>query len=174
MDKNISSAFDSIQPMNPYNYCKTLSSPQFAGRLTGHEGYTAAANWAAGYFKKWGLKPIDPKTGYLQPYPSPYVIVDKGEMILYIDGKGTPLELEKDFLPLLFSGSGRNKAPLVFVGWGIHAPELGYDDYEGMDVKGKFVLCFRGTPDHENPKFNEHDQHRLYARSAYQRGRPPG
>jgi hypothetical protein len=171
LDEGTKAAFESINPMNPYDYCKTLSSSRFGGRLTGHEGYTAAANWAAEQFKKWGLKPIDPKTRYLQPYPSPYVIVDKAEMVLlFKDGKRIPLKPEKDFLPMLYSDSGSNKAPVVFAGWGIHAPELGYDDYQGLDVKGKFILCFRGVPDGENPKFTDYDQHRHRMKTAKDMG----
>ncbi len=60
-----------IQGTAAYGYVKQLSSPAFAGRLTGSDGYTAAAKWAAALYKQWGLKPIDAKTGYLQPYPSP-------------------------------------------------------------------------------------------------------
>jgi len=164
MDKNVKAGFDSIQPMNPYNYCKTMASERFDGRLTGHEGYTAAAKWAAEYFKQWGL------SGYLQSFPNPYVIIDKAEMTLIIDGKAEPLKPQDDFLPTLFSDSGSNKSSLVFTGWGIHAPELGYDDYEGVDVKGKFVLCFRGTPDPENKALQDHDQHRHRMKVAKEKG----
>jgi len=173
MDKAIKPAFDSIDSIAVYNYCKTMASPRFAGRLTGHEGYTEAAKWAAGKFKEWGLKPIEPKTdysGFLQSYPSPYVVVDKSSMTLYIDGTPTTLKPEDEFLPLLFSASGKNKAGVVFVGWGISAPELGYDDYQGIDVKGKFVLCFRGTPDPENLKYDDHDQHRTRMKTAKEHG----
>ena len=66
MDKNLARGFDSIKPFDVYNLCRTLSSPQFAGRHTGHEGYTKAAQWAAAKFKQWGLKPLSKKQGYLQ------------------------------------------------------------------------------------------------------------
>ena len=69
-------AYDSIRPMNPYDYCKKLASNEFAGRLTGDRGYTEAAKWAASKFKEWGLAPLGAKEGYLQPFPSPYTIVD--------------------------------------------------------------------------------------------------
>ncbi len=151
---------NAIESVDTYNFCKELSSSRFAGRLTGHEGYTAAARWVADYFKKWGLKPYENEDGYLQAYQSPYVIIDKAEMTIYADGNSFPLTVEKDFMPLLYSDSGSNKAPVVFAGWGIKAPELGYDDYAGIDVKGKFVLCFRGVPDRFDRRFTDHDQHR--------------
>jgi len=173
-------ALDSILPFEAYTYCKILSSEKFAGRLTGHQGYTEAAKWAASKFKEWGLKPFSREAGYLQPYPSPYVIIDKAEMTLFLEEKqeGTKepasqelrLEPEKDFLPLLFSDSGDHTADLVFAGWGISAPELGYDDYAGLDVKDKFVLCFRGTPDGADRRYEPHDHHRARMKTAKDKG----
>ena len=51
LDKDVKRGFESIRPMDCYAYCKMLSSQEFAGRLTGHEGYTAAAEWVAKKFK---------------------------------------------------------------------------------------------------------------------------
>jgi len=56
----------------------------------------------------------------------------------------------------LSTGTGNAEAAeLVFAGYGLSAPELGYDDFAGLDVKGKFVLCFSGSPDPENEKFSQ-------------------
>lgn len=161
-----------IQGTAAYGYVKQLSSPAFAGRLTGSDGYTAAAKWAAALYKQWGLKPIDAKTGYLQPYPSPYTIIKSAELTLFLpgDAAGKKLEANKDFLPLLFSDSGRIEAGLVFAGWGISAPDLGYDDYAGLDVKGKIVLCFRGQPAPRDPRFQHHDEHRTRMKTAQDKG----
>ncbi|MBN1274564.1 MAG: M20/M25/M40 family metallo-hydrolase [Candidatus Aminicenantes bacterium] len=170
----------SIKPMDPYNYCKTMALPKYAGRLTGHEGYTAAAEWAAGMFCRWGLKPISQKSGYLLEYPSPYTIVDEAEMTFHLPKKSSgseesatmdiSLKLLDDFLPLLFSDSGEHTAGVVFAGWGICAPELGYDDYAGIDPAGKFVLCFRGTPDRREAGFVKHDHHRFRMNMAKSKG----
>jgi len=176
LDKNLQKGFDSIQPMDPYNYCKKLASPEFAGRLTGHEGYTAAATWAAEKFRQWGLKPIRPDQGYLQAYPSPYTLIDAASMSLFHVKKETesaveiPLTAGSDFLPLLFSDSGYNRAGMVFAGWAISAPELGYDDYAGIDVAGKFILCFRGAPGPDPVKFEKYDHHRHRMATAKERG----
>ncbi|MBN2408479.1 MAG: M20/M25/M40 family metallo-hydrolase [Candidatus Aminicenantes bacterium] len=177
---DVRTALDSIQPLEAYSYCKTLSSETFAGRLTGHEGYAAAAKWAAAKFKQWGLKPIHRESGYLQPYPSPYVVIDRAEMTLLLEEKPESaeetnvkevrLEPEKEFLPLLFSDSGDRTGELVFVGWGISAPDLGYDDYAGVDVAGKFVLCFRGTPGRNDRRFEPHDHHRARMKTAKEKG----
>ena len=182
LDKNLKDGLASISPAEAYDIVKTLARPEYAGRLTGHPGYTAAAQWAAKKLAAWGLKPISGKDGYLQPYASPYTVIDKAEMtILLPDGPPDPAKApaykemklvpEKDFLPLLYSDSGDRTAETVFAGWGISAPEIGYDDYAGLDVKGKFVLCFRGTPDND-PKYQHYDEHRTRMKTATGQGRP--
>jgi hypothetical protein len=177
-EKTLMNAYASISPCGVYELDKTISSARFAGRLTGEDGYTAAAHWAAGKFKEWGLKPVDPTQGYLQAFPSPYTIVDAGEMTFILtdspDSAGAPiqvkLELAEDFLPTLYTDSGDHTAGLVFAGWGISAPELSYDDYAGLDVAGKYVLCFRGTPDDKNKAYQDCDQHRHRMKTARDKG----
>jgi len=73
-------------------------------------------------------------------------------------------------LPLIYSDSGDQTGQVVFAGWGIHAPELNYDDYAGIEVKDRFVLCFRGTPDPSDPRFQESDEHRTRMKIARQQG----
>jgi hypothetical protein len=179
-DKNLQQGLAAVSPAEAYDIVKTLARPEYAGRLTGDKGYTAAAQWAAKRFAAWGLKPIGAKGGYLQPYPSPYTIIDRAEMtvllpelpsdaakpIIYKEMKLVP---ERDFLPLLFSDSGDRTAETVFAGWAISAPEIGYDDYAGLDVRGKFVLCFRGTPDRD-PKYQPYDEHRTRMKTALDKG----
>ncbi|MGB9906846.1 MAG: M28 family peptidase [Candidatus Saccharicenans sp.] len=177
---HLKKAVSGIDPLLAYQLTRTMASEEFAGRLTGDEGYTKAAKWAAAKFKEWGLKPIDARQGYLQAYPSPYTLIDKASMVLHLPDKpgsdGQPrfqkveLKPEKDFLPLLYADSGERTAGLVFVGWGISAPELNYDDYAGVEVKDKFVLCFRGTPDPARREFQSHDEHRTRMRVAREKG----
>jgi len=169
---NTSMGLEAIQPHHVYDYCKTLALPQYAGRLTGHRGYTEAANWAAVEWEREGLLPMNEKEGYLQAYPSPYTVIQEAEMALFLPqaDEAQKLTPEKDFLPLLFSDSGDNEAEMVFAGWGISAPELNYDDYAGLDVQGKFVLCFRGTPDRTEPGFQKHDHHRFRMERAKEKG----
>jgi len=139
----LTKALKKINPNEVYELCKIISSSEFAGRLTGDEGYTKAAQWAAKKFKRWNLQPAF-QAGFLQPYPSPFSLIDEAEMSLLLPGQEshqvTKLKPIEDFLPLLFSDSGDHAGEAVFVGWGISAPDLGYDDYAGLDVQGKFVL----------------------------------
>jgi hypothetical protein len=165
-NQDLERALVTIQPENIYSYCKTLSSARFSGRLTGQLGYRDAAKWAAERFREWKLRPLDEKYGYLQPYPSPYTVVEKAEMVMIIgkekndspkDVSSQEFILGKDFLPCFFSDSGQNTAEVVFVGWGISAPDLGYDDYTGADVRGKFALCLRGAPDDRDRRFDDYN-----------------
>jgi len=171
IDKNISTGLTFINPEDVYAYVKILSSPKYEGRHTGHPGYEAAAEWAAEKFRNWKLHPIL-ENGYLQPFKSPYTVVDQAEMTFFPGGekKGIEIKVEKDFLPLLSTDSGSHTAGVVFAGWGISAPELGYDDYAGLDIKGKFVLCFRGTPDRDDKRFQKHDEHRHRMKTAKDMG----
>jgi len=172
LDPATAKALAGISGIEAYRTVDKLAAPEFAGRFTGDEGYTAAARWAAGLFKSWGLKPVDPKAGYLLPYPSPYTIVKSAEMTLIAPGGKTETKLQPnvDFLPLLYTDSGMAEAELVFAGWGISAPELNYDDYAGLEVKGKFVVCFRGQPDREDRRFEHYDEHRTRMQTALAKG----
>ena len=174
LDKNLKRGFDSIRPMEAYNYCKTMASAQYGGRFTGNEAYTASAKWAARQFKQWGLRPINKKDGFLQPFPTQYTMVDKAEMTLVLKGENDDqedlLQPGKDYLPLLSTDSGTHTAGFVFAGWGVCAPELGYDDYAGIDVQEKFILCFRGVPDRGEPGYRKHDQHRHRMKTAKEKG----
>ncbi len=189
--RRVRAAMDAIRTDEAYAFVKALASPEFAGRLTGDPGYTAAAKWAAARFGSWGLRGLGKAEGYLQAYPSPCTVVDKAEMTVFVAkppaepaGRGAQappaagqpvtydemkLVPEKDFLPLLYTDTAARTGDLVFAGWGISAPDLGYDDYAGIDVKGKFVLCFRGTPDRD-PKWTVHDEHRTRMAAANARG----
>jgi hypothetical protein len=173
-DKNAEKAMRSIRPAEGYEFVKTLASPEFNGRQSGDAGATASCKWAAGLFREWGLKTVDGEGGLL-PFPSPYTIVDSAEMTISLPGTpeggpGIKLQPEKEYLPLLSSDSGDRTGGLVFAGWGISAPELNYDDYAGLFVKGKYVLCFRGTPDRTERGFQVHDEHRKRMLTAADKG----
>ena len=159
-------AVETITHEEVYNFCRTLASPEFEGRYTSHEGYHAAAEWVASNFEEWGLIPYGEESGFLQPYPSPMTLQDEAEMTLLLpdrrDGEQTgsayrevPLEIESEFMPFLFSASGSGEAEIVFAGWGVSAPDLGYDDFANIDIEGKFVLLFRGSPSGNDPRLRE-------------------
>ncbi|MBN1301188.1 MAG: M28 family peptidase [Melioribacteraceae bacterium] len=171
LKSSLQRAFDSINPLDAYTYCKKIASAEFEGRLTGSEGYEKAARWAADKFNEWGLKPIDDEHGYLQHYNAPFSSIHDASMQMILpSGDTLNLVTGDDFLPMGYCDNGSNKAHLVFAGWGISAPHLDYDDYELLNVKDKYVLCFRGTPDTKNASFQFYDEHRTRMKTAFEKG----
>ena len=75
-------ASDGIEPAAAYGYCKALCSPDYEGRLTGTRGYKACADWAAGKFKAWGLRPMPTDGTYLQAFPAPHCLIDEAAAAL--------------------------------------------------------------------------------------------
>lgn len=127
-----------------------LADDRLKGREAGTPEYDIAANYVADQMKKLGLKPMGEKGGYFQTVPLVAARAkDEGKLALKdAAGKVTPLVFGKDYI----SGGDetfphiRMDAPLVFVGYGLVAPEQGRDDYRGLDVKGKIVVVLAGAP----------------------------
>ena len=134
-----------------YDYVVEMCQEKYAGRLTGTEEYNEIARWVAGHFEKWGVKPAGDKGTYLQGFPNPYTLIFPGCQ-LYMQVPNREIITIKEysyydeFIPGSTSGSGEVTAEVIFVGYGITAPELGYDDYAGVDVRGKIVLMDREGP----------------------------
>lgn len=140
---------ENINSEELYAYVDTLSSDRFEGRLSGHIGYDKSAEWITEKFKQWGVKPINDEIGYLQKFPHPYNDVFEGCFVQMIDENDQVIknyEYVEEFIPGSTSGNGEVKGEVIYVGYGITAPELGYDDYANVDVKGKIVLMEREAP----------------------------
>ena len=134
-----------------YDYIVELTADKYEGRLTGTEGFNTSAKWVASLFEKWGISPAGDNKTYLQAFPNPYTLVFPGcEVFMNVPVEGSTIKkhyvYEDEFIPGSTSASGEITADVVYVGYGATAPELGYDDYEGMDVKGKIVLMEREVP----------------------------
>jgi len=126
-----------------------LADDLLKGRDTGSEGYRVAANYVAAEYARLGLKPMGEK-GYFQevPFQTAHVNQDTASMVIKAGGNETPLTLGDDFY---MGGSVKNKSgeatgEVVFLGYGVHAPELGHDDLKGMDLKGKIAMVVSGSP----------------------------
>src|SRR5262249_43803319 len=123
-----------------------LSSKELAGRLSGRPGDNQAAGFVAEEMRKAGIRPAAPDGRYFQTIP----LVE-----FETDGENSTLSWgEKSFVPsgnfsCRFPKSTRLTAAVVFAGYGITAPELGYDDYAGVEARGKFVLALAGEPQRE-------------------------
>lgn len=148
----------SISSHKLLDYVKELTSEKYGGRLTGTQEYNACADWVVSLLKKWGIAPAGDKGSYLQSFPNPYTLVFKDcEACLHLPVNNSEVKkyyrYEDEFIPGGTSGSGEVTAEVIYVGYGIAAPELGYDDYAGIDVEGKIVLMEREVPvsPNENP-----------------------
>jgi hypothetical protein len=133
-----------------------LAADAREGREPGTKGIEASASYIADVFAKAGLKPAPGADGYFQPFLiSAGLFLKKDQFMAFDgpDGEAVKMQLRDDFTPLAI-GTARSleKTPIVFAGYGITAkkgprnPGLDYDDYAGVDVKGKAVLIIRREP----------------------------
>jgi len=129
-------------------HVETLADPKLEGRANGTEGAQEAARYIESQFKSIGLEPAG-TDGYQHGFRVYSGVRVEGVIGLRDNVRG--YEFNKDYTPLGLSDDGKHVAPLVFVGYGVSAPELGYDDYAGIDVTGKFVLAFLGEPGMRDP-----------------------
>lgn len=116
------------------------------GRGVGTQGLTAARDWLAARFQEIGAEPAGEGGGWFQRFEVPSAVEVLPGTRVAIDGK--PVE-RQSFEPAGFSASGelgRADAEVVAAGYGIVAPELGVDDYKGVDARGKIVVVRRFTP----------------------------
>ncbi len=157
---------------------KVLASDALEGRRSGTDGCHAAAEYLARRFEAIGLKPAGDE-GYLQRFEITVGVslgtanrlrVEQGAAV-HDYGAG------EDFVPFSFAATTEATGPVVFAGYGITAPEAGYDDYRHLDVAGKIVLVLQHEPRErdEKPTLGDvkpspHSQLRLKVGSAKERG----
>src|SRR4051812_26580441 len=127
-----------------------LASDKLKGREAGSPEYDIAANYVADQMKRSGLKPMGGNGSYFQHVPLvAFRPRDEGKVALTgRDRHVIPLVFGKDYLTGDTAQAAKLtvEAPLVFVGYGLVAPEHGRDDYRGLDVKGKIVVALNGAP----------------------------
>ncbi|MFM6932415.1 MAG: M20/M25/M40 family metallo-hydrolase [Novosphingobium sp.] len=131
---------------------RTLASPSFAGRAPGTAGEAKTINWLVGQLKKIGLKPGGPNGAWIQPVP--LIRTRLGSGTIAATGKAGSLTLTqmRDIYVSTVRAADRVRiaeAPLVFVGYGINAPERGWDDFKDIDLKGKVAVFLINDPDFE-------------------------
>jgi len=146
-----------------------LASEQLEGRRTGEQGATYAAGYVANQFAQAKLKPIvlgaKGKLNFLQTFPYISGVKLGSVNALYIKlGKGGQISsvIGKDWMPLGFSpNTAMPASAVIFAGYGINAKDAKYNDFEGIDVRGKIILIFDGNPDAGNPHsaFGRYDIH---------------
>lgn len=133
-----------------------LSSDALAGRDVGSEGIAKAGEYIAKRFTELGFETDKFDGGPYQEFaiPGPAALGPAEKNKLKFSGvDGLPeLELGKNYCPLSLGSSGKFDNEVIFVGFGITAPELNYDDYAGLDVEGKVVIVLRREPQQADAK----------------------
>ena len=142
-----------IEPDALLGHIKFLAADDLKGRANGSEGLEKAADYIAEQFKAAGLQP-GVNGGWFQPFElsAGLTIGRDNSLSIQSSGKTVTLTLGASYYPLAATGSDKtpsvklDRLPLVFAGYGIAVPELGYDDYARIDVTGKAVLVFTHEP----------------------------
>lgn len=132
-----------------------LADDLLEGRGTGTRGYDIAARYVASLFQAAGLEPGGADGTYFQLVPLRNADLVAEQSSLSLQGAGGTQELTygRDFIlgGDTVAAESHVAAPLAYVGFGITAPELGYDDYARIDVRGKIVVMLRGAPPPSRP-----------------------
>lgn len=136
-------------------HVQVLADDSMKGRLTGSPEYLKAADYVISQFKKDGLQPAGVNGTFLQPvrFEVQRVIAAKSSLALTVDGHTEPLVLGTDAIlgTRAKQPAHVDSAPLVFLGYGLHLPEAGYDDFGSKEVpfeslRGKIVVTVNGGP----------------------------
>jgi aminopeptidase YwaD len=136
-------------------WVRDLSDPVMEGRAAGTAGADRAAAYLVAAFQRLGLRPAGDAGGYLQRFDVVTgVRLAPGGAIDVTAAGAAPRTFAGGtaFLPFTFSMDGDVASEVVFAGYGITAPPLGYDDYAGLDVRGKVVLVMTGEPREGDPQ----------------------
>jgi Zn-dependent M28 family amino/carboxypeptidase len=149
-EEPVEAALAGIRAEGVRAHIRFLSDDLLEGRDTGTRGYDLAARYVAALFEQWGLEPAGSNGTYFQPVPLRRIdfVPEDSSLGVVRSGGERKLVHEEDFL---MSGhetypATSVEAPAHFVGYGVNAPELGYDDYAGADVRGKIVVYLTGAP----------------------------
>lgn len=140
--------FDSITSDDLLSHIKVLASDEYEGRSPGTKGEELTVNYLTEQFKKFGLKPGNPDGTYVQKVPLVGFTAEPTSSFT-VGGKKMEFSFPKDYVALSRRGAPEVKvedSDLVFVGYGVVAPEFGWDDYKDVDVKGKTIVMLINDP----------------------------
>jgi hypothetical protein len=154
-------------------HIRYLASDRLAGRAHGTPGYDSAAGYVAEHFAALGLDSAGTE-GYFQPVPFRHARAVEGTSLVLTGRSGRrALMAYRDYVPFPNFIAPREEvtAPLVFAGFGVTATERGYDDYRGVDAKGKIVVLLTGAPSSFPPAERAHyASGRMKRENAVRRG----
>src|SRR5579863_1195634 len=155
-----SSAFAALETIDPEHirwHVRFLSHDLLEGRGTGQRGGDIAAEYIATQFAEYGLKPAGDNGSYLQKVPLVGITTLPETQFALVPKHGSPMDLKllDEYVAYDQTQQAQSDvdADIVFVGYGIEAPEYNWDDYKGMDVRGKVLLMLVNEPPSDDPKF---------------------
>ena len=142
-----------ISPERLAEHVKVLAAPELAGRAPGGPGEQGTIDYIVGQFKALGLEPAGDKGGWTQDVPLIRTQVPADAALsLLAGGERLPLTQNRDVMVTTQRPVDRvtiANAPLVFVGYGVSAPERGWDDFKDVDLTGKIAVFLINDPDFE-------------------------
>jgi hypothetical protein len=153
--KPVEQALAQVQPNDLKAHIQYLADDKLKGRMPGTPGYQMAVDYVTEQLKKLGAQPAGENGTYVQKVRLRRSFTAPGAtfMVQTKEGQAPGLTYGQDYL--LFPNPEEAQvsvaAPLIFAGYGISTPELGYDDYAGVDAKGKVVVIVRGAPKKFSP-----------------------
>jgi Zn-dependent M28 family amino/carboxypeptidase len=162
----------SIDPEKIRAHVRFLSLDLLEGRGPGKRGAELAAEYIATQFSLDGLEPAGDKGSYFQKVPliAVHTVEDKTKFA-FLPASGQPVDLTYGSQIVSKDETGQATAdfdaPIVFVGYGIHAPEYDWDDYAGVDLKGKIALVIVNEPPSDDEKFFKGKTMTYYGRWTY-------
>ena len=143
-------ALKKVKPDDIEAHVRFLADDRLRGRMPGTEGYQLAVDYVIGQYASLGVQPAGENGTYLQRVRLRKAVTAPDASLISRNARGgtDTLTHGKDFVvyPHPTAPQSAVEAPLVFAGFGITAPGLGYDDYAGLDAKGKVVVVVRGVP----------------------------
>jgi hypothetical protein len=173
------SVINALSTDSLWRHAAILASDGFEGRGTGEPGGARAADYLAKEFRRLGVLPLGAQGDYRQHVPlhgsRP---LPESKLVVYRSGKQDSLRLSNDYL--LYKSGAQTFTPkplrMVFVGYGIVAPEFDYNDYQNVDVTDAIVVFLSGEPESEDPDYFAGGKNTVYSipemkqRIAFSRG----
>ena len=171
-DESFEQAVESITKESLLNHIETLSSDEFQGRAPATRGDTLTIDYLVEQLEEMGVAPGMPDGSYTQEFPLLGQRVDGGAAQFTIRSNGSvaeQLSYGADFMAWPSNEEERvqiQNAELLYVGYGIQAPEFGWDDYKDADVEGKVLIYKNSDPSHD-PDIFDGDSRLYYGRWSY-------
>ncbi len=154
-----------------WSYVQALAADTMLGRKSGELGGRMGAEYIVSKLREWGLEPAGSNGSFYQDLTIEYNEPEKGAALeILAFGKKREFVYGEDWRQQRYSGSGHFAADIVFVGYGISAPQKEYDDYSGADVKDKLVLFSTDTPKNLEDKLTEEAQFPNRIKAAQEHG----